>query len=323
MTTIQKCEPARLFHHIRDLEKTITQAFPNIWGPVQLILGAWATRWLPGQQKPMRVNLVGKATLGSETVIEIFQDVQDASLTLGNIPHLDQLTWETWTSQWGNGVHFLDVDERCGETLEERMEQSGLDLTPPPYEDRLRICRRAVKQFLAIMKETYIGGVVWDHDPENLEWIQRLANLQATLREQPSGSIFESLNILGQGVVLLEVEANGELHSLVNVTVSSMPPPFGRIFFDLINYESETIEYWRMEHLLKAYPSTSAYQIMKKLDQLGIMEYVQLDDEETSYCKFREEWSWVNGYRINLWQTLGCMGQQCVFNILEYQHEVR
>jgi len=324
MTTTQMHKSSQLFHHIRDLETTITQTFPNLWGPVNLVLGAWATRLFQDQPTPLRVNLVGDPNLGSSTVREMFQDIQEEHLSLGSIPHLDQQTWEVWNSQGGNRVHFLDVDERCGPTLEEWMKGCAPIL---PYEERVWRCQRAVNGFSRFVGETYLWSVVWDRqkdDPDTLEWIHRFATLQATLREQPSEPIFEGLYTLAQGLALLSGEPISEgIPNLLTVTISSMPPPFGRIFLDLINYESAGIEMKYMQKLLRDYPFIKPDQSMKQLHQWGIMEYVQSDQEEPAGLKLREEWTWCQDKKLWWWYGEGYAGDLSVLNFGEPQHAIR
>lgn len=92
MNTQLKYEPPELFHHFNDLEETILENLPNVWGPVKLTLGAWARGFLQTPITPLRVNLIGDLNLGSATVLDICQDLQCEYLSLGNIPHLDQPT---------------------------------------------------------------------------------------------------------------------------------------------------------------------------------------------------------------------------------------
>ncbi len=305
MKTMRSIENTSLFYHMGDLEKTITQAFPNLWQPVKLALGAWATGLLKGPTQHLRLNFVGKPSLGSATVLEIFEGTLEPHVSLGNIPHLDYQTWETRIAQLGNRVHFLAVDERSGTRLEERIKGQ----TTPSYEDRLRKCRLAVNQFLSLMRETYgeAQSMVWEHKPETLEWIHRFATLQATLREESPEAIVESLNTLGQGVAMLQGEGYGELHSLIKVTVSSMPPPFGELFDNLLSLDSDYLKQIEIERILKSFPSFNAQEIMEKLEQLSIMKYVQ-PDEGTSYIMLRDEWAWCHDFNVLVWYAIGNCG---------------
>lgn len=300
MTPTLSNERLNLLPHYNHLAGTISHNFPHLWGPVKLALGFWATGLLQGKPTHLRLNLIGDPSLGSQTVLETLPDIHGEHLSLGMIPHLDHPTWKTWVGQWGPNVHFLYVDDRCGSTLEQRWNTGK---TPPPYELRLERCRRAVNQFLSTLEEVYRGEVVWDHhhnDPKTLEWIHRFARLQATLREESSEPIQKGLSTLAQGLKLL---GGGEIMPpLLNVTISSMPPPFEGIFFNLINYEPGYITLHEVQNLLEKDPSSNGDQIMNKLDQLGIMK------NEQGALKLREEWTWLHDYKVYHWYCLGYAG---------------
>jgi hypothetical protein len=89
-----------------------------------------------------------------------------------------------------------------------------------------------------------------------------------------------------------------------------------------MNDPTNYIDYEKMEGMLKAYPSFSTDQIMEQLDQLGIMEYVLRDDEETRYLQLRKEWSWLEADEFFAWYEIGCRGQLAVCNLRDYQHEI-
>ena len=189
-----------------------------------------------------------------------------------------------------------------------------------PYATKLAECRAVVHEFIPQLIKTYGGvrGVEWDQqgdDPTIKKWIGRCAMLLATMRSEPAQEVESpyredeytqgSSEVPYRAYAVLYNLARG--HALVHgrrkltwedlplvgqVTVSTMPPPYGQIFEALVGKEDGQLSRREVQAVMKVASHTTATKAMKDLARFEVFDHIEKGQGGASYLQFREEWAW-------------------------------
>lgn len=254
---------------------------------------------------------------------------------LGATTPFNKKVWKVM-SQLGSRLFFLVMDHTEAITLEELIQP-----TQVPYATKLTECRDVVHEFISQLMETYGGvrGVNWDQKaevPTLKEWIGQCAMLLAKMRSEPSRVITSSnkeeeytqgsseapyrayavLYNLARGHALVHERTYltwEDLPLVAQVTVSTMPPPCGRIFEALVGKEDGQLSRAEVQAVLQVASSDTAITVMRDLHRFGVFDYIENGQGSASYLQFHKDWVWCGSEEFqsiltpNLSKNGGCV----------------
>ena len=233
---------------------------------------------------------------------------------LGATTPFEKKVWKVM-SQLGSRLFFLVMDHTEAITLEELIQP-----TQVPYATKLAECRKAVHEFLPQLINIYGGvrGVSWDEqadDPTLKKWIGRCAMLLAKMRSEPTQVIRSNFkeNEYTPGSSEVPYRAYAVLynlacgHALVHgrtclawedlplvaqVTISTMPPPCGRIFEALAGKEDGQLSRAEVQAVLQVATPNTAITVMGDLPRFEVFDYIEKGQGAASYLQFHKAWAW-------------------------------
>ena len=234
---------------------------------------------------------------------------------IGCTTPFEKKVWKVM-AQLGSRLFFLVLQHFREVGLDDLINPSN----PLPYATRRAECRQAVHEMLARLFNEYGGvrGVEWDgqsDDPDIKKWIGRCAMLLAKMRSEPAQikesafgedvyqprseevpyRAFSVLHNLARGHALVHGRRHllwEDLPLIAEVTLSTMPPQYGLVFRALLHKADHMLTSSEVQQALQVKSSSTARKTMEHLDKLGIMEFVQPGQGQTSYVSFRENWAW-------------------------------
>ncbi len=254
---------------------------------------------------------------------------------LGGTTPFDKKVWKVM-SQLGSRLFFLVMDHTEEITLEELIQPTAV-----PYATKLAECRAVVHQFLPTLFEAYEGvrGVAWDQKADDStikKWIGQCAMLLAKMRSEPARVVestfkedeytqgsseapyraYAVLYNLARGHALV----NGrtyltweDLPFLAQVTVSTIPPPYGRIFEALVGQEDGQLSRAEVQAVMKVASPSTAKSSMEDMEKMGVVQYVSEGQGVESYLEFNAKWAWCRSEEFqslltpNLSKIGGCV----------------